>query len=1006
MSQEFSVKDSVNLPKTKFKMKANLSQKEPNMIKFWEEKKIYEKMLYKNRDKEKFILHDGPPYANGNIHLGHALNKILKDIIVKYKSMSGFYSPYVPGWDCHGLPIEKKMEQELGKDNKGYVNDVDKVEFRRQCRKYANKYVNIQREQFKRLGVLGDWENPYLTMSYGYEASIARAFGEFVDKGYVYKGLKPVYWCTSCETALAEAEVEYKDHKSPSIYVKFPVTDGFYEIIGELKNEIYKKAYVVIWTTTPWTLPANLAIAFHPNYDYVALFDEDRKEVYIVAEGRLMAFLSDCGISNYKIIAKFKGNVLEYQKCRHPFIDRDSIIVLADYVTLDQGTGCVHTAPGHGQEDYVTGQKYGLEVLCPVDRYGIFTDEGGEFKGKHVFEANSDIVQLLKEKGMLLKVDELEHSYPHCWRCKNPIIFRSTPQWFISMDKNELRENALNEIKRVKWIPPWGEDRISNMIATRPDWCISRQRSWGVPIVAFYCENCGEILLDKTIIDHVVEIFEREGADAWFKYTPGELLPKGTKCRKCGGVKFEKESDILDVWFDSGVSYYALSSERDDHVWPSNLYLEGGDQYRGWFHSSLLASLGTKGSSPYMEVVTHGWVLDDKGLAMSKSLGNVISPLDVIKESGAEILRLFFSSVEYKEDIKVPADNFARVKDAYRKFRNTFRFMLGNLFDFDPTKEFNDENGVGGYVPHEERLEIDRWALAKAYEVFESCKNSYDEYNFHQVYHKLYNFLVVDLSATYFDILKDRLYTFKASSKGRRSAQSTIWDLLNFLVRILAPIISFTSEEVWQFMRGMDPSLEISVFLSDFEMKNLNMWKNEDLLSIYNRIYEVRELVLKALEEKRQEKVIGNSLEAGVVLSVPDTERVLLDILKKREGELRYIFIVSKVEVESHHVPKKELEDKRKDLDNLKEKIEEKRKRGETVDDALNLELEKLRKEILELEEKVKSNIDIRLRVEKLNWKKCERCWNYSPEVGKFEDFPTVCERCIHVVRELVGEKR
>ncbi len=948
MSQEFSVKDSVNLPKTKFKMKANLSQKEPEIIKFWDENEIYKKILYKNKDKEKFILHDGPPYANGDIHLGHALNKILKDIIVKYKSMNGFYSPYVPGWDCHGLPIEKRMEQELNLERKG---NIDVLKFRSKCRNYANKYVNIQREQFKRLGVLGDWDNPYLTMSYGYEASIAKAFGKFVEGDYVYKGLKPVFWCTSCKTALAEAEVEYKDHKSPSIYVKFPITSGFLDAIPELKNLSEDKIFVVIWTTTPWTLPANLAIALHPSYDYVALLDEKRNEVYIVAEGLLTTFLADCDISSYKVLAKFKGEVLEYQKCKHPFIDRESIVVLADYVTLEQGTGCVHTAPGHGQEDYVTGQKYGLEVLCPVDDDGNFTDEGGEFKGRNVFEANDDIVELLKNRGMLLSVNNIEHSYPHCWRCKNPIIFRSTPQWFISIDKNELRERALEEIKRVKWIPPWGEDRISNMVATRPDWCISRQRSWGVPIVAFYCDECGEVLLDKEVVDYVADIFEKEGADAWFKYPSEKLIPEGIVCKKCGKRNFKKEFDILDVWFDSGVSYYALSSERDDHVWPSNLYLEGGDQYRGWFHSSLLASLGTNGSSPYLEVVTHGWVLDKDGFAMSKSLGNVISPLDIIKESGAEILRLFFSSVEYKEDIRVPEDNFARVKDAYRKFRNTFRFMLGNLFDFNPTEEYRGEDGEGGYVLYEEREEIDRWALAKGFDIYKICKESYDEYNFHQVYHKLYNFLVVDLSATYFDILKDRLYTYRATSKERRSAQSTLWDLLLLLVKLFAPIISFTTEEVWKFMREIDPSLEISVFLSDFSVRNMERWENEELLSIYGKIFEVREKVFKALEEKRQEKVIGNSLEAGVKLTIPEDERSLFDILKKRESFLKYIFIVSHAEVEKG------------------------------------------------------GGDEVFVEVKKLPWKKCERCWNYSPHVGKEKDFPTVCERCIDIVRELAGRK-
>jgi isoleucyl-tRNA synthetase len=927
VDKPFSVKDSVNLPKTDFKMQANLVQNEPKTLEFWSSIDLYRKILRKNEGRPAYILHDGPPYANGNIHLGTALNKVLKDFVVKYKSMRGFYSPYIPGWDCHGLPIEKRMETELGFGSK----QMDILEFRQHCRRYAEKYMGIQREQFKRLGVFGDWANPYRTMSYSYEATIARVFGDFVRMGNVYRGAKPVFWCISCQTALAEAEVEYGDHESPSVYVKFPARSDFGRVIPEVAG---KPLSVVIWTTTPWTLPANLAIALHPDYDYVAV--EAGGEVYLVAEGLLNFFLQATALERSAVLARVKGAALEGQVCRHPFIDRDSVLVLADYVTLEQGTGCVHTAPGHGQEDYVTGQKYGLPVLCPVDNEGCFTDEVPEWQGLVVFDANAPIVEHMRRGGVLLGEAAIRHSYPHCWRCHKPIVFRSTKQWFIALDQNDLRAKALEEIKKTRWYPEWGEIRITNMVANRPDWCISRQRSWGVPITVFYCQGCGEILMDAAVVDHVARIFEREGADAWYRYSSAELLPAGTACRKCGHAAFDKEFDILDVWFDSGASYEAVCRDHPELPWPSDMYLEGGDQYRGWFHSSLLASLGSRGSAPYREVLTHGWVLDKDGLAMSKSRGNVIEPEEVIRQSGAEILRLWVGSVEYREDVRISDEILSRLREAYRKIRNTLRFLLGNLADFDPA---GDARGFG------ELLELDRWALARLHQLVERCTQAYERYDFHIIYHSVYQFCTVDLSAVYFDILKDRLYTAAATSPARRSAQTALWTILHHLVRLLAPLLPFTTEEVWQQMRPV-ANLPESVHLADFPAPAAE-WSDAGLLAKWDRLLGFREQVSKALEAARQEGRAGNSLEARLDLGAGPDDHAFLAAMA---GELRYIFIVSDVVLsESSGQPAGQLD----------------------------------------------------VTVTRAAGAKCDRCWNYSQQVGGFADFPTVCERCVPVVRDL-----
>jgi isoleucyl-tRNA synthetase len=919
-------------------MKANLPQREPEMLRHWEKIDVYGKIRKARAGSPSYVLHDGPPYANGAIHMGHAINKVLKDVIVKSRSMMGFDAPYVPGWDCHGLPIEIKVEEKLGA-KKAQMN---KVAFRRECRKYAEKFIEEQRKGFKRLEVFGEWSEPYLSMSYQYEAEIARALGECVDRGLVYKGMKPVHWCYSCETALAEAEVEYEDHTSPSIYVAFPMESDLSDIDSSLGGKDWA---VVIWTTTPWTLPANLAIAFHPEYQYSAVRAGEKG--YIVATELLNAVSEKLGWQDTRELARFAGKSLEGRKARHPFIDRESKLVLGNYVTLDAGTGCVHTAPGHGYDDYVTGVNYGLDILCPVDDSGRFVPAVQEFGGLQVFEANPKIVEYMRQSGALLHAESFDHSYPTCWRCHHPIIFRATPQWFIAMDQDGFRQKALEAIRDVRWIPSWGEERISNMVRERPDWCISRQRAWGVPIIAFYCTACGEVLLSKKIIDHVASIFAREGADAWYSHSPCELLPDGTACPKCGGSEFRQEFDILDVWFDSGSSHLATLGMRPDLPWPSDLYIEGGDQYRGWFQSSLLIAVALRGKAPYRTAITHGWTLDEKGRAMSKSKGIGIDPNDLVKARGAEIARLLVSSVNYVEDVRIFDELLDRLGEAYRKIRNTCRFMLSNLHNqqdpasphFDPARDL---------VPYGQMLEIDRWALARKELLVKKCLKGYEDYQFHQVYSALYNFCTVDMSAFYLDILKDRLYTGSTHSLERRSAQTALWEILDAFTRLVAPILSFTSEEVYSAMYEGLPSESRSESVHTLLFPKYEAHTDEEaLMPEWDKIRTIREMVLKALEEVRQAGTIGNSLEAKVIVRACGESAALL---QRHSSDLRYIFIVSQVGV----------------------------------------------KEDMNAQE-------LQIEVAKADGQKCERCWNYSVEVGKDPEYATLCERCLPVVREIAA---
>ena len=918
-------KATLNLPKTSFPMKANLPQKEPEFLKKWEEGRIYQKLREIAKDRPKYILHDGPPYANGHIHIGTALNKILKDFIVKSKNMAGFNGEYVPGWDCHGLPIEHQVDKELGSKKASYsINEKRKL-----CRKFATEYLNIQRQEFKRLGVMGEWENPYLTMSYDYEATIAREFGRFAGKGSVYRGKKPVYWCASCETALAEAEVEYEDHKSPSITVKFEAISDFSERFPALKG---KKVYVLIWTTTPWTIPANLAIAFHPDYPYVAA--EVNGEVWILAEALLEQVMAKAG-KKYTLLTKFSGKQAEGLKCRHPFIDRESVLILATYITLDTGTGCVHTAPGHGQEDYESGLEYNIPIYSPVDDQGRFTPDVRFFAGQFVFDANKAVIRKLAEVGALLHSETYIHQYPNCWRCKNPIIFRATEQWFISMEKNGLRQKALEAIERVTWIPRWGRERIFGMIQNRPDWCISRQRAWGVPIVAFTCQSCKELLLDERLVEYVSGLFEKGGADVWFDLPTKELLPPGTSCPKCQGEEFIKETDILDVWFDSGVSYAAVCEKRPNLKSPADMYLEGSDQHRGWFHSSLLASVGTRGRAPYHSVLTHGFVVDGEGRKMSKSSGNVIAPDEVINRYGAEILRLWVAAEDYRDDIRISEEILTRLSEAYRRIRNTCRFLLGNLYDFDPKKDT---------VPDTQLLELDRWILLRLQKLTSRLREAYANFEFHLVFHSLHNFCAVDLSSLYLDILKDRLYTSPAFSPQRRAAQTALFKILDGLVRLMATILSYTAEEVWEHLPGAKNRAE-SVHLTlfpDVEQKYLDAKLEER----WDLLLRVRGEVSKVLETARKDKLIGNSLEAAVTLSAPEK---LISFLRENGKLLKDFFIVSQVEVVDSPPP----------------------------GSCQSAEIEGLS-----------------LLVTRATGKKCERCWVYDPNVGESADSAMICPRC------------
>jgi len=873
MSDKKDVKSTLNLPRTSFDMKASLAKKEPEILSRWEKEKLYEKILARRKGSPVFVLHDGPPYANGHIHLGTALNKILKDFIIKTKSMQGYLAAYVPGWDCHGLPIEIHVDKQLGEKKK----TMDATEVRAECRNYALKFIDIQRSEFKRLGVLGDWDNPYLTMNPGYEADVIRHLAAFFRSGNVYKGRRPVHWCMHCRTALAEAEIEYRDKKSPSIYVRFPMISDLSEEYPEIRGRM---AYVLIWTTTPWTIPANLAIAFHPEHIYVAA--EVGGEVYVVAEKLLPAVAQELGWETPRVLAEFPGRKLEGLKAKHPLIDRESVFVLADYVTLEDGTGCVHTAPGHGYDDYMTGVAYGLDIFTPVDADGRFTAEAGKYAGLNVFEANPIINADLKKGGFLLKEGEITHSYPHCWRCKNPVIFRATRQWFISMDQGGLREKSLEAVRKIEWIPSWGEERIANMMISRPDWCISRQRTWGVPIPAFECRSCGETVANEKIALHVADIYEKEGSDAWFNRQASELLPPGTVCPKCGSKDLAKDTDILDVWFESGASHGILG-KSPDLPWPADVYIEGHDQYRGWFNSSLVIGVGAKGASPFRTCITHGFILDEQGRAMSKSLGNVVEPGEVIARNGAEILRLWAAMLNYREDARFGDEILQRLIEAYRKIRNTWRFMLGNLYDFSPGKDL---------VPVEKMHVFDRWILEKAERVITRVRKAYEDYEFHVVVHSILEFFTVYLSAFYLDIVKDRAYCSAAGSPLRRSIQSALFELLRDSLALMAPLLPFTTEEAWQAMpgwKGKGSSVHLGLFPPGGRQR-LDKASYEEV----EKLIGIRERVVKELEKARESKVIGNSLEASVSIKASEADRALLG---KYENELAYLFIVSEVKL-------------------------------------------------------------------------------------------------------------
>ncbi len=932
-------KSTLNLPKTGFPMRANLVKREPEMIEKWEREDLYETIRAASAGRKHFMLHDGPPYANGHIHMGTAFNKILKDIIVKSRQMAGYDAPYVPGWDCHGLPIEHKVDTELGPKKA----EMSQVEFRGFCRRYAEKFIDIQRQEFKRLGVMGEWRNPYLTMNYGYESVIVREFGRFALNGGLVRSKKPIYWCVSCGTALAEAEVEYAPHTSPSIFVKFPLVSDISDLFPSLAG---KDVSFVIWTTTPWTIPANLAIALHPDLDYAAVETGDN-QVLIMAEGLTPVCMEIFGVSSYRMIAGILASRLEHLEARHPLYDRTSKVVLAPYVTLEAGTGCVHTAPGHGREDYETGVKYGLDIYSPLDDAGCFTQDVGYFAGMNVFEANPEVNRRLREAGCLIHEEEITHDYPHCWRCKKPVIFRSTEQWFISMSRNDLRRKALEAIRRVRWIPAWGQERIYSMIENRPDWCISRQRAWGVPLTLFYCSDCGEVVVSQEIIDHVAGLVAERGADVWFAEPEDKLVPPGTKCPACGGGRFTKETDILDVWFDSGVSYAAVLEARDYLESPADLYLEGSDQHRGWFHSSLLCSVGTRGHAPYHGVLTHGFVVDGAGKAMHKSAGNVVYPEELINKYGAEIIRLWVAAEDYRDNIRLSTEILERLTDAYRRIRNTCRYLLGNLYDFDPSTD---------RVPYGRMEELDRWALHRLQETSKRLLKAYDDYEFHIVYHGLHNFCVLDLSSFYLDILKDRLYVSPPRSLPRRSAQTAMYETLETLVRLMAPILSFTSDEIWAHMPEADrpPSVHAEIF------KPVNEeYVDQDLAARWDTVVRVRREVTRALEIARKEKRIGHSLEAAVTLGVSDE---LQAELSPFSDQLRSLLIVSSVDL----VPAGTLEQ-----GHVSEEVE-----------------------------------GLKVYVEPTTEPKCERCWIHDPSVGGHEQHPSICGRCARALEEMGQEER
>lgn len=903
-------------------MKGNLLIKEKEILKYWDDIKLYEKLTEGRKDNPTFILHDGPPYANGNIHLGTALNKILKDIIIKSKCMSGYRADYIPGWDCHGLPIEHHIE----KETKAKKIALTKLETRHKCREYAAKYIDIQRAQFKRLGVIGDWDHPYITMDFAYQATIIEEIEKFFERNEVYRKKKPVHWCTNCMTALAEAEIEYEMKKSNAIYVKFPYTG---EKSGAFKNYPDKPVYMLIWTTTPWTLPANLAIAVHPDFTYVAV--ETDKEIYIALKDLVEDITKRAGISDYKIIGEVPQETLKTLTFKHPFLDRQSVVVYADYVAADTGTGAVHIAPGHGEEDYEKGLEYGLDVYSPVNERGKFIESVEFFKGMNVFDSNAHIIKKLEELGHLLHREEIEHSYPHCWRCKKPVIFRATEQWFISMDAKGLRQKALDEIDRVKWIPPWGRDRIYNMLQVRPDWCISRQRTWGIPITVFYCEKCREPYWSRESFQKVIDAVRESGSDIWFEKEASSFLPSGATCSHCGNNTFVKEEDILDVWFDSGVSWAAVCKKRKELKFPVDLYLEGSDQHRGWFHSSLLTSVGNEGKAPYFAVLTHGFVVDGSGRKMSKSLGNVIAPEEIIEKLGAEILRLWVTYEDYRDDIKISRDIINRLVETYRRIRNTLRFLHANINDdFDPARDT---------VPYGQLSSLDKWLLSRLQRLIERVTEAYKNYTFHLIYHSIQNFCTVDLSALYLDIVKDRIYVEKKDFLKRRASQTVIYETLTTLLKLIAPILSATAEEMWSYLKGFVK--EESVLLTTFPVAKKEQ-TNPEVEQYWDAIWTIRELVNKKIEEQRMAKTIGHSLDTKIIIEAPEKE---YNLLERLGDDLKDIFIVSQIAL--------------------------------------------------------KKGSEINITVEKAEGEKCERCWQYTTDISKEGKFPNVCKRCENTLSSL-----
>jgi isoleucyl-tRNA synthetase len=918
-------KDTLNLPRTEFPMKANLAQREPMLVERWAETRLYERLLERNADGPRFVLHDGPPYANGHIHIGHTLNKVLKDLIVKHRAMTGRYAPYVPGWDCHGLPIELQVEKELGRAKK---DAMPKPEIRARCRAYATRFVGIQRQEFRRLGILGDWDRPYLTMDPGYTATEVRMFGRCVAAGLVYRGKKPVHWCPSCATALAEAEVEYEDVTSPSVYVAYPFMEPLPGSLASLRDPA-----AAIWTTTPWTLPASLAVAVHPEHEYVAV--ELGGRVLVLAAALVPALAKAMGATSPpRELARCRGRDLEGARCRHPWLERTVPVVLADYVTLDSGTGLVHTAPGHGQEDYETGLRYGLDVYAPVDGRGRFTAEVPEWAGVPVFQADARIVEHLRGVGALLADERFPHSYPHCWRCKNPIVFRATEQWFIGMDRADLRQRALGEIARVRWVPAWGRDRIEGMIATRPDWCISRQRDWGVPVVALYCDGCGEPLLGEALCAHTAALFEREGTDAWFARPVADLVPPGAACAKCGGTTFRRENDILDVWFDSGVSWAAVVEQRPE-LGHADLYLEGSDQHRGWFHSALLTGVAVAGRAPYDIVLTHGFTLDGAGRKMSKSLNNVIAPEEVIKRHGAELLRLWVAAEDYREDVRISEEILGQLVEAYRRIRNTARFLLANLYDFDPGRDA---------VPAAQLPELERWVLHRTATLATRCRQAYEDYEFHVIYHALNNFCSVDLSSFYLDVRKDRLYCERPRDPGRRATQTALHGIADTLVRLMAPVLSFTAEDVWAHLPAVERA--DSVFLAGMPEPPAT-WRDDAVGARGDRLLAVRAAVMKAIEAERQAGRLKQPSEARVVLGTDDA--ALAALLAGTE-ELATLLVSAEVALDA----------------------------GPEVPESPLLPR-------------------LRVRIERARGDKCPRCWIVRP-LGADARRPEVCGRCASVV--------